>query len=371
MNECDDILHKLAFATFRNINYGTATAMEARHISPRQFFDSSATELSSITGLRSTFFDNGKRTQALEDARRELDFIRNNNIRAIYCTDPDYPRRLAECDDAPAMLFVLGRGNLNASHVVAVVGTRHCTAYGIDMVRRLTDELKSLDDTLVISGLAYGIDIAAHRGAMDNGIPTGAVLAHGLNTIYPADHRDYARRIIAEGGFLATEYRTNSTTHRGNFLARNRIVAGMSDAVIVVESDTRGGAMATANIASAYNREVLAVPGRIYDPASRGCNELIARRQASIIRSAQDLYDTTGWKPAPKPGKQQELSFDLDPTQQRIVDHIRANPESTVNDMCVALALPIAHLQSILFEMEMDDIIATVPGNRYAVIAKC
>ena len=366
-----DILYRIAFATYRNIDYSTATRLEAKHISPEAFFTFPAATLASITGLKSTFFADDRRHDAIEAARRELDFIRANHIRAIYYTDSDYPTRLAECNDAPAMLFVLGNTFTEHRHVVSVVGTRHCTAYGVDFTKTLIEDLaKELDDVLIVSGLAYGIDIAAHKGAISAGATTGAVLAHGLNTIYPADHRDAARRIIAEGGFLATEYRTCESIHRGNFLARNRIVAGMADVTVVVESDRRGGAMSTASIASAYSREVMAVPGRIYDPASRGCNELIARGQASLLRDAGDLIDLMGWTRRPQPGQQQELDFTLDATQAAIVDFIRKNPAATVNDMCIALAMPYSRLGATLFEMEMSDILVALPGGRYGVIAK-
>ncbi len=367
----DELIYRIAFATYRNVNYSTAARLQARHVTPEAFFTFPASTLASLTGLKSAVFADDRRREALEAARREADFVAANHIHAVFYTDPDYPARLAECSDAPAMLFMLGNVRTDYRHVLSIVGTRHCTAYGLDFTRSLVEDIAArLDDVLIVSGLAYGIDIAAHKAAMASGIATGAVFAHGLNTVYPADHRDAARRILGEGGFLATEYRTCETIHRGNFLARNRIVAGLADATIVVESDERGGAMSTAAIAQAYNREVLAVPGRIYDPASRGCNKLLARRQASVIRSADDLIEVMGWTARPQEGTQQEFAFDLTPTQQTVVDFIRKNPQATVNDMCVALALPFADLGNILFELEMADVLVAIPGGRYGVIAK-
>lgn len=369
MTSHDELIYRIAFATYRNVNYSSAARLEAKHVTPEAFFTFPASTLASMTGLKSSFFADSRRHEALEAARREADFIAANNIRAIYYTDADYPARLAECNDAPAMLFVLGKGSLEHRHTIAVVGTRHCTAYGLDFTRNLVENLaEALDDVLIVSGLAYGIDIAAHKAAMSAGAVTGAVFAHGLNTVYPSDHRDAARRIIGEGGFLATEYRTCEATHRGNFLARNRIVAGLADATVVVESDERGGAMSTASIASAYNREVFAVPGRVYDPVSRGCNALIARRQASILRNADDIIDFMNWARRPIAGEQSRFSFELDPTQQKVVDFIRSNPLATVNDICVALALPYSHISSLLFEMEMADILVSLPGGRYGVV---
>lgn len=366
-----ELAYRIAFATYRNINYTTALKFEAKQITPELFFTSRATALASISGVKSDFFDESKRAQALEEAQREANFVLSNNIKAIYYTDPEYPQRLRECNDAPAMIFVCGEGCRNYRHVVAMVGTRHCTSYGIEFTRSLVHDLaENFDDIMVVSGMAYGIDVAAHKACLTEGIPTGAIFAHGLNTVYPADHRDTARRVVAEGGFVASEYRSIDQLHRGNFLARNRIVAGLADVTIVVESDKRGGAMSTATTAAAYNREVMAVPGRLYDPSSRGCNELIARGRAAMIRGIDDLIDLTGWQPAPKQGTQTEFEFEIDKEKRAIVEFIRNNPLATVNDMCVALNMPYSQLGSTLFEMEMGDLIVSLPGGRYGVIAK-
>lgn len=248
----------------------------------------------------------------------------------------------------------------------------NCTAYGADFAGRLVQDLADkIDDLLVVSGLAYGIDICAHRAALSAKVPTGAVLAHGLNTIYPADHRGEAARIVREGGFLLTEYRTDSHMHRGNFLARNRIVAALADATVVVESDSHGGAMSTARIAAAYNREVFALPGRVSDPYSRGTNSLIASQHAMMIRDADDLIEAMGWKARASEGTQQTFEFTPPPPeQQQILDFIKERPQATVNDMCVALGKPYAKLSALLFEMEIDDVLVSLPGGRFALPAK-
>lgn len=363
-------VYRLAFATFKNINLETARCFASKHIGEREFFTLEASELSRLSGLKAAFFADSRRNEALESARRELDFIEKHGIKATYYDDIDYPSRLLECCDAPAVLFSLGTVPQHAEHTVAIVGTRHCTSYGADFTRRLVSDLSQmLDDLTIISGLAYGIDISAHRAALKSGVPTGAVLAHGLNTIYPADHRKDARRIISENGFITTEYRSCDTIHRGNFLARNRIVAGLSDVTVVVESDTKGGAMSTARIAGAYNREVMALPGRVGDTYSRGCNALIASNTASLIRDAQDLVDLMGWTARTKEGQQNELPF-LTAEQSRVLEHLSAHPQCTVNDMTVALGLPYATLSSILFTLEMEDLVANLPGNRYVPVNK-
>lgn len=367
----ESLAARIAFASYRNITIGTARRFAARSIDARDFFALDSGALASLSGLRPDYFDASKREASLESARHEADFILSNNITPIYYTDPTFPRRLLECEDAPAMLYVVGKPNFEINHCVAVVGTRHATAYGADFTRHLVEDLASkLEGVLIISGLAYGIDIAAHRAAMSAEIPTAAVLAHGLNTIYPADHRDEAARVVRSGGFLVSEYRSDSKMHRGNFLARNRIVAGLADATVVVESDTKGGAMSTALIAGAYDREVFAVPGRVSDPYSRGTNDLIARQQAIILRDADDLIAALGWEPRSTEGTQHTLEFPLTEEQSRIVDFIQQNPSATVNDMCVALASPYSALSATLFQMEMEDLIISLPGGRYALPSK-
>ena len=365
----EDLIEKIAFGTYKNINLGAAKHFQALGIDAKAFFSKSAIELSTISGIKPAFYDDSKRHAALEAARQEVEFIQSKGLNICYFADDDYPCRLQECEDAPAILFSYGKPEARPAHVVAIVGTRHCTTYGIDFTTRLVRELAENVEggVLIISGLAYGIDIAAHRAALANGLTTGAVLAHGLNTIYPADHRNEARRIVAEGGFMLTEYTTKMPIHRGNFLARNRIVAALSDVTVVVESDIKGGAMSTARLAGAYNREVMALPGRVTDTYSRGCNALIARSEAMMIRDAGDIIENLGWPVKAKEGTQQQLHF-LTPEQQQIVDYLRNKPDATVNDICASTGLPYAKLTTMLFELEMDDVLVALPGNRYNLL---
>lgn len=369
MNRHEDLLpFEIAFATYRNITVGTARRFADLGIGPREFIEGDASRLGAITGLRESYFDDSRRREALDAARKEAAFVEANGIKTALAHTDSYPMRLGECDDAPAMLFYMGDMDPKPGHTVAIVGTRHCTGYGLDFTTRLVSDLaEAVEGLVIISGLAYGIDIAAHRTALKAGVPTGAVLAHGLNTLYPADHRNDARNIIKEGGFLATEYTSGSAIHRGNFLARNRIVAGMADVTVVVESDTKGGAMTTARIAGAYNREVMAAPGRATDQYSRGCNDLIARREASIIRDADDLIELMNWPKRSVPGEQQELPF-LTPEQCSVIDFLTSHPNATVNDLCAQTGLPVQHLTAILFDLEMDDRIVSLPGGRYAPV---
>ncbi|MDE6160539.1 MAG: DNA-protecting protein DprA, partial [Muribaculaceae bacterium] len=267
-----------------------------------------------------------------------------------------------------ALLYATGTPLPPATRPVAIVGTRHCTPYGVQFTDRLVHGIaERYGRVAIVSGLAYGIDAAAHRAALREGLPTVAVMANPLNTVYPADHRDLAAQIVARGGILLSEYPTSAHMHRGFFLARNRIVAGIADATIVVESDIRGGAMSTARLAAAYNRELFAAPGRATDATSRGCLELLARSEALLVRDADDIAAALGWTPAAE-GTQRELLLELTPEQQRIVDHIRLHPADTVNDIAAALSTPYPALTAILFELEMSDVVATLPGGRYAVL---
>ena len=277
MTDFSPLCARIGFAAYRNITAGSAAQFARMGVTPELFFQADAETLARTCNVRSSAFDSGRRAEILAKAREEEVYINKYGIRPIYHTEPDYPERLRNCEDAPAMLYALGNPHSTARCVLAVVGTRHATAYGLDMTRALVSELaERVPGLMIVSGLAYGIDVTAHRAALSAEIPTVAVMAQGLNTVYPADHRDVARRIIHAGGGLVSENPTFATISRGSFLARNRIVAGLADAVLVVESDLRGGSMSTARLALAYNRDVGAVPGRATDTYSRGCNHLIA-----------------------------------------------------------------------------------------------
>lgn len=367
----EPMLYKIAFSQIKRINLFTGGQLLNRIGSPQDFFKLPCAALAAKSGLDSRYTSDEYRRGILERAKDELQYIKEKNISARFFTDDNYPRRLLECDDAPTMLYSVGECNLDSLHSVAIVGTRHATPYGLRFTQELIYDLAAkLDSLVIVSGLAYGIDIAAHRAALDKGIPTVAVVAHGLSTIYPADHRQTAAQIVKESGGIITEYHSTADIHKGNFLARNRIVAGVADVVIVIESDIRGGAMTTARIASAYNREVMAVPGRTIDTYSRGCNELIAGCTAQIVRSADDVIEAMNWTTRAVESEQQSLQFDIKPEQQRIIDYITAHPDHTHNEISVNLSIPIQQLMATLFTMEFADLIISLPGGRYDVKAK-
>ncbi|MDE6697844.1 MAG: DNA-processing protein DprA [Muribaculaceae bacterium] len=347
--------------------------MDKEGVTVEEFFAASQQELSRRLGVRSAaFLDKMMRDEALFKAKKESEFMERHGIKSFSLTDEDYPSRLADNDKAPVTLFKLGDADLDAESMLSIVGTRHATAYGMRYVANLVEDLAAYFPGLVIvSGLALGIDSAAHEAALSNRLPTVAVVAHGLNTIYPAVNRDLARRIIAAGGAILSEYPSGVTPYKSRFLERNRIVATMTDAVLVAESAEKGGAMSTAAVASSYGRELIALPGRIGDEMSAGCNRLIRSQKAMMAGSAVEIMSMLGWQPksiAATP-KQRDLFPELEGKEKLIYDALRfAQEPMPVDALRERTGIPIHDLMASLGEMEFDGIIQRLPGNRFSLI---
>ena len=310
----------------------------------------------------------------LDFGRREAAFIMRHSIRPLFLTDDDYPRRLAEIEDAPMMLYVLGDADLDGRNMAAFVGTRKVTPPGVAQTRRLVKECADrYPELTTVSGLAYGVDAAAHEASLEAACPTVAVLAHGLDMIYPAQHRNLAKRILEEGGALVSEYVSGTRPYRGRFLERNRIIAELSVVVVVTESNVRGGAMATARYARSYDREVLAVPGRLSDEMSSGCNLLIKNNVAAILTQASDIGDAACW---PQPAEtafmtQRSLFPELEGDNLEVYKCMKALGDGE------PIAFDVIHRQSglsvsqtlgVLSELEFEDIVARHPGNRFSLL---
>jgi DNA processing protein len=311
---------------------------------------------------------------ALERAAAEMEFITKHQVQALTLNDERYPARLRECSDAPIIVYYKGNADLNKRRVVSIVGTRRSTAYGHDLTRHFISRLHELcPDVLVVSGLAYGIDICAHREALTTGYETIGVLAHGLDQIYPPRHRETAVSMINQGGLL-TEYMTQTEPFANNFRQRNRIVAGMADATLVVESASKGGALITARIAQDYGRDVLAFPGPIGAPYSEGCNQLIRDNKAGLITSADDFVEAVGWQTdiqrlkAENDGIERELFPDLSAEEHSIVDLLKNNNDLQLNILSVKSNIPIGQLTALLFQLEMKGIIRPLAGGIYHLI---
>ncbi|MDE7180243.1 MAG: DNA-processing protein DprA [Muribaculaceae bacterium] len=366
-----ELTYKIAVALTPGINAEIVRRLEECGIGLKEFLEMPMKRLSAALGLGHVVcLQDLDRQEALFRARQEEEFMNRHSIHPLFLLDADYPVRLSEIPDAPVMLFVLGSTQLDGSPSLAVVGTRRSTSYGHSFCEKfITDLAAYYPQAAIISGLAYGIDAAGHNAALDSGLPTFAVLAHGLDTIYPAQHRDLARRILASGGSLISEYPSGTRPYRNHFLQRNRIVAGMSEVTVVVESEVKGGAMSTANLAFSYNREVYAVPGRYTDLASSGTNMLISRGKARIFTSLADMMSEMRW---PLPGlnkvtpPRKNLFSDLEGDAGRIYELLRKTAAPlTIDQIHVATGLPVSTLISTLTELEFEGVVVKLPGARY------
>ena len=313
-------------------------------------------------------------SDAMRRAEKELEFDESHRIKPLVFNDDDYPQRLRECEDAPLVVYYRGTADLNKQRIISVVGTRHCTVYGQEIISKFISQLKELcPDVLVVSGLAYGVDIQAHRNALKNGFETVGVLAHGLDYLYPTAHRDTAAEMLKQGGLL-TEFMTSTNADKINFVRRNRIIAGTADATIVVESAAHGGGLITADIANSYGREVFAFPGNIGMPYSEGCNNLIRDNKAALITSAEDFVKTMGWeqdaklKKAREKGIERQMFPELTDDETRIVNTLQHTNDFQANIISVKCGLPISTVASTLFNLELKGIVRLYAGGVYHLI---
>lgn len=309
--------------------------------------------------------------EVLRKAEKELSFVDRNNISTYFINEKEYPARLRECVDAPVLFYFKGNANFNADKIISIVGTRQATNYGANFCETFLEKIASIfPETLIVSGLAYGIDIHAHRMALKYNLPTIGVLAHGLDRIYPSVHRQTASEMVSSGGLL-TEFVSETEPDKFNFVRRNRIVAGMADAVIVVESDEKGGSLITAEIANSYCKDVFAVPGKITDKYSRGCNKLIATHKADLFQSTEYFLQQMGWDDQSakkkKTPRQQDLFIVLTSEEQTIVDRLKMDDSLHIDQLARELGIPAYQLFTTLLELEMKNVIKNLPGNMYAV----
>ena len=333
-------------------------------------FKEDARKLESIPRITRRLIQEIRDPEVLRRAEKELEFVMKNHLQLLFYTDALYPQRLMQCIDAPVLLYAKGNTDFNREKVISIVGTRNETRYGQEFCREFIRDLAvRFPKIQIISGLAYGIDIHTHRAALQNGLSTVAVLGHGLDRIYPAMHRQTAVEMLQEGALL-TEFPSHTNPDRHNFVKRNRIVAGMSDAVVVVESGDKGGSLTTADIANSYFREVFAVPGRINDKMSSGCNRLISDNKALLLQHADDLMTHMGWAVESKERepKQQELFTDLSPEEEKVCHALNATGSMQVNALAIALNIPVTELFMTLLELEMKNVVLSLPGGMYKLV---
>ena len=340
---------------------GSATALYEARSDIRQIVPDASERIAGIVAQMESH---------LSRCEAELNFDERNHIRPLLRDDADYPARLHECQDAPVLLFYRGNADLNQRRIISIVGTRKATEYGRSFCQRFLQELAVLcPDVMVVSGLAYGIDICSHRGALQNGMNTVGVLAHGLDQIYPRMHRQTAIEMLHHGGLL-TEFMSQSTAEKMNFVARNRIVAGISDATLVVESAEKGGSLITARIAEDYGRDIYAVPGRVSDTTSAGCNQLIRDNRAGLLQTAQELATDMGWATTVETNRpiQRELFPELSPDETVVFSALKGSDGKHLNQLTVETNLPVGRLSSVLFEMEMRGLVRLFGGGSYRLI---
>lgn len=364
--------YKIAFALLDEVpGVGIAHLHELLRFygSPEAFFNEKQSLLARLKGIGPALAEHLATADLLRRADREMDFMERTGIRAFFFSDDDYPRRLRQCPDAPLLFYYRGRTSLDAAHVISIVGTRKATDYGRQMCKQLIEDIaRSLPSALIVSGLAYGIDGQANLAAVQASLPSVAVLAHGLHMIYPASHRRLAVSLVESGGGVLSEFISGTKPDRFNFLRRNRIIAGLADAVVVVESGLRGGSMNTAALTLSYDRELFAFPGRATDAASAGCNLLIRSSRAALISSADDLLHSLGCQTAPASAthSRNDNLDSLSEVEKEILSLLARHPDGLDPNALARLSgHAVSDLLPMLVQLEFDGRLRCLPGNIY------
>jgi len=361
--------YKIAFSFLNGLGTKNARKVIAYTGGLEGFFKEKKQNLLKIPGIGKSHIQKLDRDAALREADEELKFIEANAIKLSFYLDENFPQRLLNCPDSPTTLYYKGDIDFNASRILSVVGTRNATDYGKDHCEKLIKALAShAEKTIIVSGLAYGIDICAHKAAMKYNLPTIAVVGHGFHMMYPAQHRKYAEEIIHSGGII-TEFTSQSKLDPRHFVRRNRIIAGMSDATLVMESANKGGSLTTAEIANSYNRDVFAFPGRVGDTFSSGCNHLIKTNQAHLIESVSDLEYILGWdNQVEKNGAVQTKMFtELSSDEELLIGLLSEVGKLGIDMLSVKSKLPMSRVSSLLLKMEFEGHIRALPGKIYSL----
>ena len=358
------IVHQIGLTLIPGVGQATAKHLLANFGSAEAIFKATVADLMTVHGVGAAIANQIVSQQVLNQAEAEQKYIDKHDIKVLFYTHADYPQRLKECGDSPVLLYYKGHASLNHKRMISVVGTRMATAYGKQLCMELAETLKPYD-VVVVSGLAYGIDIAAHRESLRQDIPTVGVLGHGLDRIYPYHHKQIAHDMMERGGLL-TEFPINTMPDRENFPKRNRIIAGLTDATLVVEATIKGGALITAELANSYHRDVYAFPGRVNDVYSQGCNFMIKTHRAALINDPKDLLYYMGWddvinKPA---SVQRQLPLGSSPEESRVMELLQAAP-LLIDELSVMSDIPQSKLAIHLLNLEMQGLLLSMPGKRY------
>ncbi|HWB25475.1 MAG TPA: DNA-processing protein DprA [Chitinophagaceae bacterium] len=363
----NNLLHQIALTLIPSIGPVHTKALIDHFGDAKTVFTAKRKELIAIEGITDVKINAIKDFDNFAEAEAEITFIEKYKIQPLFITDKDYPQRLLHCYDAPPLLYYRGNANLNASKIISIIGTRSYTEYGKQVTDTLVEELKAYN-VLIVSGLAYGIDAIAHKAALHNSLPTVGVLAHGLDRIYPAHHKSMAKEMLQNGGLL-TEFRKEMKADKHNFPRRNRIVAGMADATIVIETALKGGSMITAALANGYNRDVFAIPGRINEEKSEGCNYLIKNNRAILLTDTQQLAENLGWERRKQKQKvQKELFIELNKEEQVIVDILKEKDLVHIDELYLKSGLSSSTVAAAILTLELQSVIASLPGKMYKML---
>jgi DNA processing protein len=337
--------------------------------SAEAIFHATKKELGSLEGIGSVRASSIKNFTDFKRAEEEIDFVKKYKIKTLFISEKDYPQRLLNCYDSPPLLYYKGNADLNSSKIIAIVGTRNHNDYGKNICEKLIEELTN-EDILIVSGLAFGIDSIAHRMSLKNNLRTVGVLAHGLDMVYPAQNASMAKQMVKNGGLL-TEFKNNTKPERQNFPSRNRIVAGLSDCIVVVETGLKGGSLITAELGNGYNKDVFAFPGRVSDSKSEGCNYLIKNNKAALITCAEDLLLNMGWKQNKKPSvkKQRELFIEFTADEKIIVDILQIEEQVHIDELYFKSKLSSSAVAQALLMLEMQGILSSLPGKMYKLVS--
>jgi DNA processing protein len=363
-----ELLNQLALTLVPNIGDVQAKILINHFGDASSIFKAKKSLLEKIEGIGEVRAKSIKDFDDFHLAEHEIKFIEKYNIKTLFLTDADYPKRLLNCYDSPTLLFYKGTADLNASKVLAIVGTRSNTDYGKLFTEKLVKDLSD-QNILIISGLAHGIDAIAHKSALKNNLLTVGVVGHGLDKVYPLENTSLAKDMVKEGGGLLSEFFSGTKPDKHNFPLRNRVVAGLSDATVVVETNIKGGSMITAKLADAYNRDVFALPGRTTDKVSSGCNHLIKYNKAILLTDAEELLDVLGWKEKKKEKKQQkELFIELTPEEKQIIQLLQEKETVHIDEINLRSGLSSSTAAAAILNLELQNVIASLPGKMYRLL---
>lgn len=364
----NDLLYQIALTLVPNIGDVHAKALVSRYGNAESIFKAKRESLENQEGIGTVRANSIKAFKNFDSSEAEIKFIEQYKITPLFITDEHYPQRLLNCYDSPALLYYRGNANLNTSRIISIVGTRNFSDYGKMVCEKMVEELQE-SNILVMSGLAFGIDTIAHKASLKNNLQTVGVLAHGLDRIYPPPNKHLAKQMVEQGGLL-TEFMSNTNPDKQNFPRRNRIVAGMCDALIVIESGKKGGSLITAELANSYNKDVFAIPGRTNDIKSEGCNYLIKNNKASLITCTTDLLEMMNWNETNKSNlkKQRELFIELTADEKTIIDILQSQESIQIDQLYFKSGLSSSSVAAALLSLEMQSILVCLPGKVFKIV---